>query len=88
MSTALATFQLKTTRSIQSQAGVGSTLAYNEILRDVLPPIVAELEKKIADLERRLKKYEESEVIDFTTGRTCLLCNDVGTGCRVCMGRR
>ena len=88
MSTALESFELHKTRPKQSQAGVAATLAYNEILRDVLPPIVAELEKRIAELERRLNKYEEGEVIDFTRGHTCLLCNDVGTGCRVCMGRR
>jgi len=54
MSTVLATFKLHETRAKQSPAGVGATLAYNEIIKDVLPPIVAELEKKIADLEKKL----------------------------------
>lgn len=54
MSTALASFNQKQTRSGQNPAGVGATLAYNEIIRDVLPPIVAELEKKIADLQAKV----------------------------------
>ena len=54
MSTALASFQLHQTRPKQSQAGLGATLAYNEIVRDVLPPIVAELEKKISDLQEKV----------------------------------
>jgi hypothetical protein len=33
-------------------------LAYNEMIKDVLPPIVAELEKKIADLEEKLDKMK------------------------------
>ena len=54
MSTALATFRLHETRPKQHPAGVGATLAYNEIVRDVLPPIIAELEKKIADLQEKV----------------------------------
>lgn len=54
MSTALASFEVKQTRDKQSPAGVGSILAYNQIVRDVLPPIVAELEKKIADLQEKV----------------------------------
>jgi len=54
MSTALATFKMHETRPKQHPAGVGATLAYNEIVKDVLPPIVAELEKKIADLEKKV----------------------------------
>jgi hypothetical protein len=58
MSTALATFNTKETRSKQSPAGVGATLAYNEIVKDVLPPIVAELEKKIADLQEKVSNMK------------------------------
>lgn len=54
MSSALATFKLKETRPKQSDAGVGATLAYNQIIREVLPPIIAELEKKIADLQEKV----------------------------------
>ena len=54
MSTALATFKMHETRPKQHPAGGGATLAYNEIVKDVLPPIVAELEKKIADLEKKV----------------------------------
>jgi hypothetical protein len=54
MSSALATFNLKQTRPKQSDAGIGASLAYNEIIRDVLPPIIAELEKKIADLQEKI----------------------------------
>jgi hypothetical protein len=59
MSTALSSFTLKQTRPKQSEAGVGSTLAYNQIIRDVLPPIVAELEKKIADLQAKIVELEK-----------------------------
>ena len=55
MSTALSSFTLRQTRPKQSDAGVGATMAYNQIIRDVLPPIVAELEKKIADLEAKIQ---------------------------------
>ena len=58
MSIALATFRLHETRPKQSPAGVGATLAYNEIIKDVLPPIVAELEKKIADLENKVNSIK------------------------------
>ena len=44
----------KETRTGQAPAGVGATLAYNTIITDVLPPIVTELEKKIADLRQQL----------------------------------
>jgi hypothetical protein len=50
----LATFNLKQTRPKQSDAGIGASLAYNEIIRDVLPPIIAELERKIADLQEKI----------------------------------
>ena len=52
MSTALATFKMHETRPKQHPAGVGATLAYNEIVKDVLPPIVAELEKKVDSMKR------------------------------------
>jgi hypothetical protein len=54
MSTALASLKLKQTRSGQNPAGIGATLAYNEIIRDALPPIVAELENKILELQEKL----------------------------------
>jgi hypothetical protein len=54
MSTALAMFRLHETRPKQHPAGVGATLAYNEIVKDVLPPIIAELEKKITDLQEKV----------------------------------
>jgi hypothetical protein len=54
MSTALATFKLKQTRPKQGDAGIGATLAYNEIIKDVFPPIIAELEKKITDLQEKV----------------------------------
>ena len=54
MSSALESLKTKETRKGQSPAGVGATLAYNEIIKDVLPPIVAELEKKIADLQEKV----------------------------------
>jgi len=54
MSTTLASLKMKQTRTGQNPAGVGATLAYNEIIRDVLPPIVAELEKKITELEEKI----------------------------------
>ena len=54
MSSALASLKQKQTRTGQNPAGVGATLAYNEIVRDVLPPIVAELEQKIAELQEKV----------------------------------
>ena len=54
MSGALNSMTPKETRAPWEPAGVGATLAYNMIIRDVLPPIVAELEKKIADLQQRV----------------------------------
>ena len=63
MSTALATFKLRETRPKQHLAGVGAAagayvLAVNEIIRDVLPPIVAELEKKINDLQEKVNNMK------------------------------
>jgi hypothetical protein len=54
MSEALKSMTSKETRTGQVPAGVGATLAYNMIIKDVLPPIVAELEKKIADLQQQV----------------------------------
>jgi|LauGreDrversion4_2_1035121.scaffolds.fasta_scaffold427136_2 hypothetical protein len=54
MSTALASFKLHETRPKQSPAGVGATLAHNGIIRDILPPIVAELEGKISELQQKV----------------------------------
>lgn len=50
----LATLNLKQIRSGQSPAAVGATLAYNEIVKDVLPPIVQELEEKILELQKKI----------------------------------
>lgn len=55
MSSVLANLKLKRTRTGQSQAGIGSTLAYNEIIKDVLPPIVNELEEKISILQKTVE---------------------------------
>ena len=52
MSTALAKFTRQETRPKQSQAGIGATLAYNGVVCNVLPPIVAELEARIEALEK------------------------------------
>ena len=54
MSTALDSFKSRETRTGQSKAGVLATLTYNEIIKDVLPPIVGELEGKIAELQRKI----------------------------------
>ena len=51
MSTALAKFKVHETRPKQSQAGIGATIAYNGMVCNVLPPIVAELEARIEALE-------------------------------------
>lgn len=59
MSSALATFKLKETRPKQHPAGVGTILAYNLIVGGVLPPIVLELEKKIAFLEEKLEQMNK-----------------------------
>jgi len=56
MSTALAKFNLKQTRTGQHPAGVGATLAYNEMVKDVLPPIVRELEEKILELQKIIEE--------------------------------
>ena len=52
MSAALAKFKVQETRPKQSQAGIGATLAYNGMVCNVLPPIVAELEARIEALEK------------------------------------
>jgi pyrimidine operon attenuation protein/uracil phosphoribosyltransferase len=89
MSTALAALTEKKCGSNESHAVIGAKLAYNIVLRDVLPPIVAELEKKIAELERRLNQYQEIDIAQyFRDDLRCNLCLGVGVGCRVCMGRR
>lgn len=59
MSTALETFKVRATRPNQHPAGVGAVLAYNEIIKGVLPPIVSELEKKIASLEEKLEQMNK-----------------------------
>jgi hypothetical protein len=59
MSTALATFKMKQTRTGQHPAGVGATLAYNEIVKDVLPPIVQELEERITKLNNTVEELRK-----------------------------
>ena len=54
MSSALAKFNMKQTRRGQCDAGVGATLAYNEMIKEVLPSIVTELEVKILDLYKKI----------------------------------
>lgn len=58
MSTALATFKLHQTRTDQSPAGIGAIIAYNEITKEVLPPIVRELEEKIAKLQKTVEELQ------------------------------
>jgi hypothetical protein len=48
--------KLKQTRTGQHPAGVGATLAYNEMVKDVLPPIVQELEEKISVLQETVNE--------------------------------
>ncbi len=60
MSTSLASFSIKQTRSGQHPAGVGATLAYNEIIKDVLPSIVRELEDKILELQKTVDELRNS----------------------------
>ena len=55
MSSVLANLKLKRTRTGQSPEGIGATLAYNEIIKDVLPPIVSELEEKISILQKTVE---------------------------------
>jgi hypothetical protein len=59
MSTALATFKLQQTRTGQHPAGVGATLAYNGMIKEVLPPIVRELEEKIAELQKTVEELRK-----------------------------
>jgi len=53
MSTALASFNLHEIRPKQAGRS-GATLAINEIIRNILPPIVAELEGKISELQQKV----------------------------------
>lgn len=59
MSTALSNFDLKKIRAGQSLAGIGAILAYNEITKEVLPPIVRELEEKIAKLQKTVEELQK-----------------------------
>jgi hypothetical protein len=59
MSSALAKLNLKQTRTGQHPAGVGATLAYNEIVKDVLPPIIRELEEKITELQKTVEELRK-----------------------------
>jgi hypothetical protein len=56
MSTALAKLNLKQIRLGQSPAGVGATLAYNEMIKEILPPVVRELEEKILELQKIIEE--------------------------------
>lgn len=51
MSNALASFKIQTSKLMRPPPGMH---VYNAIIRDILPPIVAELEKKIADLQEKV----------------------------------
>jgi len=59
MATALAKFDLKNVRDGQHPAGVGATLAYNQMIKEVLPPIVRELEEKIAELQKTVEELRK-----------------------------
>ena len=52
MSAALAKFKVHEVRSSHSDARIGANLAYNGVVCNVLPPIVAELEARIEALEK------------------------------------
>jgi hypothetical protein len=54
MSSALSSFKKQKTRPKQSDAGIGATLTYNGVITEILPPIVAELEGKINELQRKV----------------------------------
>jgi hypothetical protein len=56
MSTALAKLNLKQIRLGQSPASVGATLVYNEMIKEILPPIVRELEEKILELQKIIEE--------------------------------
>ena len=58
MSTALAKFKVQETRPKQCQAGIGATIAYNGMVCNVLPPIVAELETRIEALEKLVESLQ------------------------------
>lgn len=59
MSSALANFDVKKIKAGQSPAGIGAILAYNEITNEVLPPIVRELEEKIAELQKTVEELRK-----------------------------
>ena len=61
MSTALAKLERHETRPKQHPAGIGATLAYNDIVFGVLPPIIAELEHKIAALEEKINRLASQQ---------------------------
>jgi hypothetical protein len=54
MSSALSSFKRIQSRSKESQASTGARLAYNGVITEILPPIVAELEGKINELQRKV----------------------------------
>jgi hypothetical protein len=56
MSTVLSNLKLKESRSGQHPASVGAILSYNEMVKDVLPPIVQELEEKISILQETVNE--------------------------------
>ena len=54
MSTALRSLKIEGSRTGQNPVGAGASLAKLVIVRDVLPPIVAELEGKISELQQKI----------------------------------
>jgi hypothetical protein len=74
MSTALAALSTTETRDKQAPAGVGATLAWNKVITEALPPIVKELEAKIAALQEKVDNIKRpagtaSSAINALRGR-------------------
>jgi len=66
MSTALASLELGNPSSKQGSVRQAATLARRIVICSVLPPIVAELEKKIADLEAKIVELEKRTLMPPT----------------------
>lgn len=78
MSSALSKFNIEQVKSKQHPASQGAGLAYNEMIKNVLPPIVNELEKKILGL------YKKVDFLHNLKTRVCKCecwegCQDVKT---------
>jgi hypothetical protein len=54
MSSALSKFIVKQIRAFKHEASDGADLAYNEMIENVLPSIVSELEEKILELYKKI----------------------------------